>query len=55
MNHISYKLVFPFLMLQLYLLFTIAFMQNIVKTKQTQLVKTLFTNIVNKGELSGNI
>ena len=27
---------------------------KIVKTKQTQLVKTLFTNIINKGELSGN-
>ena len=28
---------------------------KIVKTNQTQLVKTLFTNIINKRELSGNI
>ena len=28
---------------------------KIVKTKQTQLANTLLTNIINKGELSGNI
>ena len=28
---------------------------KIIKTKQTQLVKALFINIINKGELSGNI
>ena len=28
---------------------------KIVKTKQTQMVRTLFTNIINKGELSGNV
>ena len=37
--HISYKLVLPFLLLQLDLLFTIALMQKLFK--QTQLVKTL--------------
>ena len=28
---------------------------KIVKTKQTQMDRTLFTNIINKGELSGNV
>ena len=28
---------------------------KIVKTEQTQMVRTLFSNIINKGELSGNV
>ena len=28
---------------------------KIVKTKQTQMVRTLFTNNINKGELSGKV
>ena len=28
---------------------------KIVKTRQTQMVRTLFTNIINKGEVSGNV
>ena len=53
-NHISYLWV-PLPCVTIMFVVYHCLYTKIVKTKQTQLAKTLLTNIINNGELSGNI